>query len=758
MSERVQAMSKQGEPTSEQGEGMSATVMGERAEESSTVRAVPRQGLSTRVLRAVAFRNAAALYLFAFMFVVFALWVPDTFLTSGTFRSVLSDQAITCLVAVGLVFPIAAGVLDLAVGAEVGLGAIFVAWLLANQHFGIPAAIALSLVAGAAVGVFSWLMITRARIPAFIATLGVGSVLTAVIAWVSGSQQIVNLPTGFSALGTGQLWGVTYPVYIMLAVSVLLWYVLERTPLGRRIYATGGNFGGIGGNAEAAALAGVRTSRIILFTLITCGVVAGLAGLLETSKLSTGDPTIGPGYLFPVVAAVFLGSTQFRGGRFNIWGTVVAAYVLATGVKGLQLAGLPIWIPDLFNGLALLLAVGLAAWRKAPITRQEAIRRFLAANTPTARARRRTQRTALQARVARMSATQAAEHTDTTPVPAQPLFTRVRRAVAFRNTAALYLFAFMVVVFALWVPDTFLTSGTFRSVLADQAITCLVAVGLVVPIAAGAIDLAVGAEVGLGAILVAWLLANHPVGIPAAIVLSLVAGAGVGVFSWLMITRARIPSFIATLGVGSVLTAVIAWVSGSQQIVNLPTSFTTLGTGQLFGITYPVYIMLIVSVLLWYLLERTALGRRIYATGGNPEAAALAGIRTSRIILFTLITCGVVSGLAGLLETSKLSTGDPTIGPGYLLPVIAAVFLGSTQFRGGRMNIWGTVVAAYVLAVGVKGLQLAGLPIWIPDLFNGAALLLAVGLAAWRRTPTTRKATLARFLHIPGKVAGATAA
>jgi ribose transport system permease protein len=98
-----------------------------------------------------------------------------------------------------------------------------------------------------------------------------------------------------------------------------------------------------------------------------------------------------------------------------------------------------------------------------------------------------------------------------------------------------------------------------------------------------------------------------------------------------------------------------------------------------------------------------------------------------------------------------LSTGDPTVGPGYLLPVIAAVFLGSTQFRGGRFNIWGTVVAAYVLAVGVKGLQLAGLPIWIPDLFNGAALLLAVGLAAWRRTPSTRKIGLGRRLSLrPG--------
>jgi energy-coupling factor transporter ATP-binding protein EcfA2 len=108
------------------------------------------------------------------------------------------------------------------------------------------------------------------------------------------------------------------------------------------------------------------------------------------------------------------------------------------------------------------------------------------------------------------------------------------------------------------------------------------------------------------------------------------------------------------------------------------------------------------------------------------------GVRTSRVILFSLMACGVVAGLAGLLATAQLSTEDPTIGPGYLLPVIAAVFLGSAQFRGGR----------------VKGLQLAGLPVWIPDLFNGAALLVAVGLAAWRRTPTTRRTGLNRFLGL----------
>jgi len=310
----------------------------------------------------------------------------------------------------------------------------------------------------------------------------------------------------------------------------------------------------------------------------------------------------------------------------------------------------------------------------------------------------------------------------------------------------LYLFAFMFVVFALWIPGTFLTWGTWQSLLSDQAITCLVAVGLVVPIAAGVIDLAVGTEVGLGSILVAWLLVDKGVGIPVAITLSLLAGAGVGVLSWTMITRFRIPSFIATLGVSSVLTAVTDWVSGSQQILNLPASFSNIGDGQFLGLIYPFWIMLVVAVVVWYVLERTPAGRRVYATGGNAEAASRAGIRTSRVILFSLITCGVISGLAGLLESSQLATGDPTIGPGYLLPTISAVFLGSTQFRGGRMNVWGTVVAAYVLATGVKGLQLAGGPLWIPNMFNGVALLLAVGLAAWRRTPITRREAIRRNL------------
>ena len=312
---------------------------------------------------------------------------------------------------------------------------------------------------------------------------------------------------------------------------------------------------------------------------------------------------------------------------------------------------------------------------------------------------------------------------------------RLAKALSFRNISALYLFVAMCAIFALWIPTTFLTTGTWRSLLANQSITCLVALALVVPLASGVFDLAVGSEVGLGAILSAWLLVNKGLPIALAVLLALAAGAVVGVFVAFLIVKARINSFIATLGVSSVLVALISWISDQQQILNVPPDYSKIATGQLFGIVYPVYYLLIVAFILWYVLERTAIGRRVYATGGNPDAAALAGVRTSRVILGATITCGVICGLAGLLVTSQLTAGDPTIGPGYLLPAIAAAVLGSTQLRGGRYNVWGTVIAAYVLATGVKGLQLAGAPVWIPELFNGLALLIAVGMAQLQRSP-----------------------
>jgi len=697
---------------------------------------------SVRARRTLSFRNMSAIYLFVLMFVVFSLWIPSTFLTSGTWRSLISDQSITCLVAVGLVPALAAGVFELAVGAEVGLGAIMVAWLLADRHASIAVAIVLTLLAGALIGVVNWVLITRARIPSFIATLGMSSVLIAVIDWLSGSQQILNLPHGFNTIGETQLFGLQMPVYIMVVVAIVVWYVLERTPSGRGVYATGDD-------PDAAALAGVQVSRVILWSAISCAVIAGLAGLLESSQLASGDPTIGPGYLLPAVSAVFLGSTQFRSGRMNVWGTVVAAYVIATGVKGLQLAGLPVWIPDLFNGSALLLAVGLATYRKAPISSVAAIRRMLTSTSRSVRVARSERRADQLTRVrsaAAAAADQPATGGRTDPWTPPSFTTRALAAMSFRNISAVYLLVLLFIVFAIWIPDTFLTTGTWRSLISDQAITCLAAVALVPVIAAGVVDLAVGLEVGLGGIVVAAFLANDHMAVPIAIALTVLVGVAVGVVNWGLITRARIPPFIATLGMSSVLLALVDWISGSQQILNLPAGFQSLGTKQIFGLQLPVYILLVVALVVWYVLERTAAGRRLYATGADPVAAGLAGVRTSRVILGAAIACAVIAGIAGMLGSAQLASGDPTVGPGFLLPSIAAVFLGSTQFRNGRTNVWGTVLAAYVIATGIKGFQLAGAPVWVPDMFDGVILLAAVAMARYQRAPSARMAWLRRRL------------
>jgi ribose transport system permease protein len=330
--------------------------------------------------------------------------------------------------------------------------------------------------------------------------------------------------------------------------------------------------------------------------------------------------------------------------------------------------------------------------------------------------------------------------------PSAARLRRIRDALSFTNISAVYIFAALFVLFSLWVPETFLTAGVWRSLLADSSRTALVAIAVTIPLATGVFNLAVGTEVGMAAIFSAWLLQKQGLGVVPAIALTLILGAAIGATSGTLIVRAKIDSFIATLGMSSILLAMINWVSGGEQVLGLSQSFQNLATNKLLGFTYPVWIMLAVGLVVWYVMQRTPTGRRLYATGGNPTAARLAGVPTGRVIVLALVSCGAIAALAGVLTSSQLGVGDPTVGPGYLLPAYAAAFLGSTQFHGGRYNVWGSVIAVYVLAVGVKGLQLAGAPVRIPDLFNGVALLIAVGMSKYQRT-ARRSAAVARILR-----------
>ncbi|MDX6629252.1 MAG: ribose transport system permease protein [Gaiellales bacterium] len=316
----------------------------------------------------------------------------------------------------------------------------------------------------------------------------------------------------------------------------------------------------------------------------------------------------------------------------------------------------------------------------------------------------------------------------------------LRRYLGFRNASALWVFAAMFILFALWVPDTFLTSQTWRSLLDSNALVALAAIGITIVLAAGVFDLSIGTAVGVGAMLVAWGLSTRGWPVGTTIALTLLAGALIGLANGFLVVVIGIDSFIATLGVSSALGGLILAISGGQQIVGIDAGFQSIATTEILTIGLPVWIVLVIVLITWYVLEKTLVGRHVYATGGNRDAARLAGVNTGRIVVGSFVACSMIAALAGLLIVSRLGTGDPSTGPDFLLPTFSAAVLGATQFRNGRFNVFGTLLAVYVLAVGVKGLQLAGASFWVPSLFNGVALIVAVSLTLLRVRGTPRRA------------------
>lgn len=297
-------------------------------------------------------RRISGVYLWIALIVFYSL-ATSTFFSTTTLRTIATEQAITAIVAMGLTVALAAGVFDLSIAGVMGLANIVAAKLMADAGLDPALAIVLTIMVGAVIGLINGLLVIYARIDPFIATLGTNSVLLAAIFVVSNNQNVLGIPAGFQKIAGNQILGIPLPVFYVFALALLLWYVLAWTPLGRRLYATGGG-------REVARLAGVPTSRYVIGAFICSAAIASAAGVLVVATIGTGSTDVGPSYLLPAFAAGFLGATQFRPGRFNIWGTVIAVYLLATGVKGLVLMGADVWVPDLFNGLALIVAVGLS--------------------------------------------------------------------------------------------------------------------------------------------------------------------------------------------------------------------------------------------------------------------------------------------------------------------------------------------------------------------------------------------------------------
>lgn len=306
----------------------------------------------------------------------------------------------------------------------------------------------------------------------------------------------------------------------------------------------------------------------------------------------------------------------------------------------------------------------------------------------------------------------------------------VNYARQFERFALLIVWALLIIGFSIVMPNAFFNWGNFSIMFASYAPAALLALAIIVPLTAGDYDLSVGATLTLTASTIGVLNVWHQ--IPILLVLVIVLGIGVfiGLFHALFIIYFRVPSLVVTLGSTSLMSGIVQWITNSSTIGGIDNSLIMAAVGyRLFGIPYAFYYALVAALVMWYIFDYMPLGRRLLFVGRGREVARLNGIAVDRVRLGALVMSAVLASAAGILYAGVLGSADPYSGLNYLLPAFAAAFLGATTIQPGRFNPWGTIVAVYFLATGITGLSMLGIPLWVTNVFNGAALILAVTIS-----------------------------
>lgn len=298
----------------------------------------------------------------------------------------------------------------------------------------------------------------------------------------------------------------------------------------------------------------------------------------------------------------------------------------------------------------------------------------------------------------------------------------------------------MIAAFSVLSPRAFPTLNNFTNVLNQASLAMIIAGGLTVAVIVGELDLSIGFAASLHGILVTGLVVSNKLPIPVAVAIVLLLGALIGFVNGFIVTRIKVNSVIATLGTGTILTGLaFAYSAGVPIVAGVPEAFLQLSLGRwLFGIPNNIIVMTLVLGLLWLLVERSAVGQEIQAVGGNPTAAYLSGIDVDRIKTLGFVVSGICAALTGVLLASRLGSGTASAADGYLLTAFAAVFLGSATLRDGEFHIFGTFVGALIIAFGFNGLNIFGAPTFSQFMFQGAILILAVGLSSLGRVIAER--------------------
>lgn len=286
--------------------------------------------------------------------IIFAILLPNVFLTTSNFSAMFSSQTSLLVVTLALIVPLTAGEYDLSVGSVAGLSSMMIAFLNVIHHWPILPSVIVALFACLLVGVVNALASVGLGVDTLIVTLGMGTLLVGVVSWLGGSSVVTGVSQGLvKVVVIDKFLGLPLEFWYGIVACVVVWYFLRFTPVGRRLLI-------VGRGREVARLSGMRVKIIRSGALVCSASLAGVAGVLVAGTSGAADPSVGPLLLLPAFAAAFLGATTISPGRFNAWGSLIAVLFLVTGFTGLVQLGAPTYIQDIFYGAALIIAVAFS--------------------------------------------------------------------------------------------------------------------------------------------------------------------------------------------------------------------------------------------------------------------------------------------------------------------------------------------------------------------------------------------------------------
>jgi ribose transport system permease protein len=300
----------------------------------------------------------------------------------------------------------------------------------------------------------------------------------------------------------------------------------------------------------------------------------------------------------------------------------------------------------------------------------------------------------------------------------------------------------LLILFSFMAPN-FMTFGNLRILIRQVSFSGIAAVGLMFVMISGGIDLSIGSQVVLTNVLLAIMMVYGKMDPVVAIPLILGVGLLLGMINGLLSITLKIHPLIITLGTAAIYKGIGYIINASRNIMGFPDSFRWLGQGYVWGIPVPVIVWVIVALIGAFVLNKTYFGRRVYALGGNEEAARLAGVRVNRMKVFLFMICGFTAAITSVLLLSRVFAGQTVTGQGLEFDCLTAALLGGVSFKGGEGSIFGLVVGILIIGVLNNAMQLASFPDFSQTVVKGAVLLIAVAIDVYQKNRKA-KATVAK--------------